>query len=155
MTTLLLPELARENAASNRRVARSVDTAASQPRVTHSAREALRYSLGQAALARGHWQDVLALFEDGVEGGEAREAVHAVLDFFDSWFDLARSTRALWQAAGAPGAAPEGLDAATREVEALRRNAEEMRAFLDFTGGRVQSFRRRTGCPGRLPQGPG
>src|SRR5438105_13014884 len=102
MSALLLPELARENAAYNRRVTTSVETVArrletSSRSLTSDAREALRYTLAQAAEARSLWQGTQALFTDGVEGGEARAALRAVLDVFDSWFGLAKSTRELWQ----------------------------------------------------------
>jgi hypothetical protein len=144
----LLAELAQENAASNRRVASSVDAEARRAerlrplpeqsgalrrRLARSAREALRYALGQAGGARGLWQSALALFEEGLEGGEAGVAVRAVLEVFDSWLSVARSTRDLWGTAERAGAAPEGLeelDTAAREVEAFRAAAEKLLAFL-------------------------
>jgi hypothetical protein len=146
-STLLL-ELAQENAASNRRIASSIDAEAGRAeklrqlrnqlgtlrrRVACSAREALRYALGQAGDARGLWQGVVGLFDEGLEGGEARAAVRGSLEVFDSWFRVAQSTRALWTTAERAGATPEGLhelDEASQEIESFRAAAEKLLAFL-------------------------
>src|SRR5271163_3596356 len=99
--SILLSDLAQENAASNQRLAHSVETAArrveelghlqekgipSQQRVIGDAREALRYTLAQAAEARNIWQATLVLFQDGLEGNEARELLQTALRVFNSWF---------------------------------------------------------------------
>jgi hypothetical protein len=148
MSMLLLPELARETAASNQRIARSVQTAATRSeelrqghekpaserqQLMRTAREALRYTLGQAAEAQGQWQDTLSLLGDGLEANEARDVLQAAVDVLDSWFVLLNSTRDLLQVAERSGAAPEGredLDAAQREMEKVKAAADEMRAFL-------------------------
>lgn len=148
MSTLLLPELAQENATFNRRVALAVEAEAQhleklrqlqerlltlRRRMTSSTREALRCTLAQAAEAHGLWQGTLALFEDGLEGVEAREVLQVVLEVFDSWFSLVKSTRGLWHTAEQAGTTPEGLDTvdeASRDIQALRVAAEELRAFL-------------------------
>jgi hypothetical protein len=144
----LLPELARENAASNRRIASSVGAAARRAddlrqsptqagavrrRAARGAREALRYAVGQAAHAHGLWQEALALLQEGQEGDEARASVRAVLEVFDSWQSVAGSTRELWAAVERAGATPEGLhelDAASQDIEAFRAAAEKLLAFL-------------------------
>ena len=147
MAMLLLPELARENAASNRRVAQSVTTAAQrmgtveeaeEKRVTlrQSAREAMRYTLAQATEARSLWQGTLTLFEDGLEGGEAREALRAMAEVFEAWFGLDKTTRELWQRAIQTGAVSQGLeelDAASHDVATAHKAAEELDAFLGRT----------------------
>jgi hypothetical protein len=142
MSTLLLPELARESAASNRRLARSVEDLRQREEVqptlpqagTGSAREALRYTLFRAAEASSLWQGTVALFQDGLDGHEARDVLQAVLEVFDSWFGLVKSTRDLWHTTDPTGASPEGLeelDAVSRDIELLKTAAEEMRTFLN------------------------
>jgi hypothetical protein len=141
MSMLLLPELARENAAANRRITHSVENlrqlqedTVTRQRMASSAREAFRYTLVQAAEARSHWQGTMALLADGLEGEEAREVLQAVGEVFDSWFGLAKSTRDLLQTTVPAGTTAEGLeelDVAYRDIEALGTAAEEMRAFLN------------------------
>lgn len=151
MSMLLFPDLARENAASNRRVAHSVALAAqrleqgaerhAEPRALRrqaerSAQTARDHTLEQAAAARAHWQSVLNTFEDGMQRDEAHEMVKVILDVFDAWFSLVQPTRDLSARAAELGACPEGLDrleAAVREVTALRSSAEELRAFVTAT----------------------
>jgi hypothetical protein len=149
MSSLLLPELTRVHADSNRRIARSVETVARQlqgageseralpterRRATGSAQDAVRHTLAEAAEGRSLWQRTLALFQDGLEGAEAREVLQEALAFFDSWFALAKATRELCQAASQAGTAPDGLqdlDAASRDLEVLRTAAEDLRVFLN------------------------
>ncbi len=67
---------------------------------------------------------------------EAHEMVKVILDVFDAWFSLVQPTRDLSARAAELGACPEGLDrleAAVREVTALRSSAEELRAFVTAT----------------------
>jgi hypothetical protein len=145
MSMLLLADLAQEKAASNRRVAQSVETAARRlnaprqsqedlgRRVTNTTREALRYTLMQAGEARNLWQSTLTLLQDGLEGNESRELLHTVLEAIDSWFGLMKSTRELWQTAGRLRTSLEGLDdldAAQRDVEVLKNAAAQMSEFL-------------------------
>ncbi len=150
MATLLVSELAREHAASNRRVAQSVQAEArrleevGQPgidvanltrRGTRGAREALRITRAKAAEARQLWDAGMAFFEDGLAGDEARGLIQAFADFFDSWFDLAAATRDyVHHTAAQAGVSPAGeedLDTACRDVEALRKAAAELRDFLN------------------------
>jgi hypothetical protein len=148
MSTLLLPELARENAASNRRIAHSVEVAARRleqgpqshddwrplPRqAMRSAQEALRHTLGQATEARNQWQSVLGAFADGLEGDEGREMLQVILDLFDAWFSLVPPTRDLCARAVQLGAVLEGfdqLDMAAIDVATLRTAAEMLRASV-------------------------
>jgi hypothetical protein len=148
MSLLLLPELARENAASNWRAAHSVETEAQlwdtlrhvddklatlRRKVAWSAREAVRHTLVQASESRSLWQGTLSLFDDGLEGDEAREVLQAVLAVFESWFGLVKSTRELSDRAVQAGVAPEALtelDAAVRDIEVIQRTAQQMRGFL-------------------------
>lgn len=141
MSTLLLPDLARENAASNRRVARSVEqlrpkleAVKSAPRdLANGAREALRYTLVRAAEVRDFWQAALALLEEGLEGGESRDVVQAVLEAFDSWLTLVESTRGLCAGVvqGDHGQLPlTELDAASDEMQRLREAVVELHGFL-------------------------
>jgi hypothetical protein len=144
MSTLLLPELARENAASNRRIAHSVEFAArcleQQPQLhddsrpaMRSAQEALRHTLGQATEARNQWQAVLGAFADGLEGDEGREMLQVILDLFDAWCSLVQPTRELCARAAQLGAVLEGLDrldSAANEVATLRTAAEDLRTFV-------------------------
>jgi hypothetical protein len=144
----LLPDLARGRADSNRRAADLLDAEARhltelrrlhaqlgilRRRVARNAREALRYTLVELGESRHFWQEVRALLEDGLEGHEARRAIQAAVEYFDSWFGLERSSRELWRIAEQAGATPEGLeqlDAASREAQALRAGAEKLRDFL-------------------------
>jgi hypothetical protein len=148
MSTLLLPDLARENAASNRRIAHSVAVAAEQleqgfrgqvesrslrGQAARGAQKALDHALAQAEAARAHWQGVLGAFEDGMPRDEGQEMLQVILDVFDAWFSLVQPTRDLSARAADLGAAPEGLDrldAASRAVAALRSAAEELRGFV-------------------------
>jgi len=146
MSTLLLSELVRESAASNQRIAKSVDAAAQRPEEprpsadkgvhrtkTRDAREALRYTLRQDVEVRGLWQGAVTLFEDGLEGEQARALLDVVLEAFASWFGLVKSTRDLWQTAVRAGAISEGqeeLEAACQNVEKARKAAQDMRDFL-------------------------
>jgi hypothetical protein len=146
MTTLLLSALARENAASNHRIADSV-RAASRPSgkqpnesedssrrsMERSAWDVLRHTMTQAEGARNLWKGTLAVFEDGIEGTEAREVIQTVQEVFRSWFDLEKSTRDLWALVLPIDAARGGLqdlDRAYRDVEGLSKAADEMHAFL-------------------------
>jgi hypothetical protein len=144
----LLPDLARENAASNRRIASSVGAAARRAddlrqsqaeagavrrRAARAAREAVNYACGQAAHAHCLWQEALALLKEGQEGDEARASIQAILEVFDSWLSVAGSTRDLWAAAERAGATPEGLqelDEASQEIGSFRAAAENLLAFL-------------------------
>jgi hypothetical protein len=146
--SMLLPDLARGRADSNRRAADLLDAEARhltelrrlhaelgtlRRRVARNAREALRYTLLELGESRHVWQEVRALFEEGLEGHEARRAIQAAVDYFDSWLGLEKSTRELWRIAEQAGATPEGLeqlDAASREAGALRAAAEKLRDFL-------------------------
>jgi hypothetical protein len=148
MSLLLLHDLAHEKAASNRRIAQSVVSAAQRVeelrrlkeklttprrRITSDTQEALRYTLAEAAEARSIWQGARELFEEGLEGGEARELLQVVLEVFASWFGLAKTTRDLWQVTVEVGATPEGLtelDLAEGHVQALQKSAEDLKAFL-------------------------
>lgn len=145
---LLLSELVRENAASNRRVAQSVAAAARQSEglrelqqqllavrrnCARNAREGVRYALGQADAVRRFWRELQALFEDGLEGGEAREMLQGTVEAFDAWFDLAESVRGLWDSATRAGVAPESaeeLNTAQRDLERFRNAARELLPLL-------------------------
>jgi hypothetical protein len=148
MSMLLLPELARENAASNRRIAHSVESAARdfgqlrppedqiqsvRQQTTRIWREALGYTLRQAVEARNLWQSARALLEEGLEKDEAVTVVQAAVEVFDSWIKLLEPTRELWQAAAQYGANLDGfidLNSASVDLLALRDTAEQLRGFL-------------------------
>jgi hypothetical protein len=133
MSTLLLAELARENAASNQRIANSVKTNAQGENAAGNVREAIRYTLRQAAEAQGLWQGTMSLFQDGLEGGAAREVLQLVRHVFTSWFDLEQATRNLWTTSVRFGAAGDGLqelESAFHEVEGLKAAAQAMETFL-------------------------
>ncbi len=150
MGTQLLPELARESADFNRRIASTVDTEARQlesldashdqqassrrRRAARSARQALRFTLAQVPKADDFWQDLLALFDEGLRGDEARDASRFAREVVESCSELVRSTRELWDVAARAGATPEGLadlDALSRRVEELKAAAEQTHAFLN------------------------
>ncbi len=150
MATQLLPELARENAASNRRAAQIVDAArrqleslesslGSQPEevrrwLSRSARQALRYTLAQMPMTSALWQDILAVFEEGLRAEEAKELIRFAHELAETWSELVRSTRVLWEVAARAGAAPEGsheLDAAERRVQELKNAIGQTHAFLN------------------------
>src|SRR5208282_1416719 len=150
---MLLSDIARENAACNQRLAHSMEMEgqrleqlragleqlqelkgkeALRRRITRNAGESLRYTLRQSTEAQSIWDGTLADVEDGMEGGDARQSLHAVLEVFNSWFGLAKATRDLWQVAVANGAIPEGLEsleAAVSQVEGLKKAAEELSDF--------------------------
>jgi len=146
--SLLLQDLAREKAASNRRIAQAVELASERAeelrkveatlgnprmRTARNAREAMRYALLEAAETRTIWQSTRELFEEGLEGGEAKQILHSMLELFESWFGLAKTTRNLCQQAVAIGVRPEGLenlDVAEGQVQGSKKAADEMKAFL-------------------------
>jgi hypothetical protein len=149
MSTLLLSDLARENADSNHRVAQAVEMAAervvtlgqvqeklpiSRVKVIEDCRAALRYTLRQSDEVCSLWRGAMAYLRRGLEGDEARALLDVVVEAFDSWFGLVKSTRDLWQKARLATVVPEmlqELDKACSQVEQSRKHALEGRDFLN------------------------
>jgi hypothetical protein len=162
MSTLLLPELAREMAAFNRRVADSVEAEARRVErlqeelaqadtlrktTTRSAREALRHTLSQFPDAQAVWRTALEVVRDGVEGGDLKQMLQDVQSVVDTWLTLAEKTRVLCRFA-APAVAPDKLDELTQAEAAIREvktAAEKMSAFVTRPKPAVD--------PARLQQG--
>jgi hypothetical protein len=148
MSALLLPELARETAGSNRRVAEKLeaesrrleqlrekaeDGQALKKQATRSARGATGTTMSRKADVLGLWQHALEVFADGLEGGQARDLLQTLRESIDSWLRLAEDCRAMWRFAatlGSPPQGPEGLDAAEEEVKRVKAAVEKMQAFL-------------------------
>lgn len=182
MSTLLLPDLAREMAAFNRRVADSVEAEtrrveklreamepdeALRKRATLSAREALRHTLSQAPDAQAVWHTVLELLKDGLSGEELTELLRDVRDAVETWLTLAQKTRGLCESAKANSAAEAGLaelaraEASVREVKAA---AEKVAAFMSrprppidparLQRGREEADQGRVRSPEQMRAGP-
>jgi hypothetical protein len=148
MSTLLLPELARELAASNRRVADSFEAESRQlqelqltagerhalkVRAVRSARAAAAATLGRKTETLAVWRNVLDVLHDGLDDGRSNELLKHVLDTIDTWLRLAQDSRDLWGFAAALGAPQEGADelrAAEEEVRRVKGTAESMNTFL-------------------------
>jgi hypothetical protein len=151
MATLPLPELAREMAAFNRRVAESVEAEArraeklqqeqghaeAHPKsVTRSAREALRHTLSQAPDAQAVWQTVLEAVKDGISGEDLKRILGDVRSVLETWLTLAEKTRTLWGFAAATGAPPDSLADLTEAEATIRQikaEAERLYAFATRT----------------------
>jgi hypothetical protein len=149
MATLLLPQLARESAATNQRVTCAVTAAArgapelherqnegstNHHRAEGNAREALRYTLGQATAVGDLWKAAIALLQDGLEGNEARALLDTVLEAIASWLGLAKATKDLVQTTLPAGTVPDGwpaLENACQNVEECRKVAQDLRDFLN------------------------
>jgi hypothetical protein len=150
-STLLLPELAREIAGSNRRVAESLATEsrrledlqqemnepeALRKRAARSAQGATTATLSRNADIAGVWQRTLEILEDGLAGDQAKELLQNVLDIIDSWLGIAQKSRDIWRLATALGNSAEGLaelDAAEQEAKRVRTAVEKMQVFFSRT----------------------
>ena len=148
MSTLLLPELAREVAESNRRVADSFEaelqrleqlrteakeSGALKRRAARSARGAASNTLSRKAEVVGAWQHALELLEDGLSTEQAKGILQEIRHIIESWLNLARHCRALGTFATTLGSPPEwlaGLNAAETEVQQVKVAVENMHTFF-------------------------
>ena len=150
MSALLLPELAREMAASNRRVADSVEAEShrleelrgameqAEPlrkRALRSAREAWSCALNRKADPRAVWQNAWEIIEDGLDGEKARDLLADIQNLIDAWFRLAQTARLLWRIAASAGAVPD----------THRRRPTRVRSGLDGSSVMSRDAQRRRG----------
>ncbi len=151
MTTLLLPELARELARSNRVVAEALEAEARQlqelrsemdeaetlkKRAVRSARDATSTTISRKAEVLGIWQQTLARLEDGLSAERSQEMLQDARAILESWLRLAQNSRDLWELAATLGNRPEGLEglsAAEMDIQQIRGAVEKTHAFLTRT----------------------
>src|SRR5438105_1682016 len=122
MSALLLPGLAQEMAASNLRVADSVEAETRRvEKLQHeteeaaaSAREAIRHTIHRAPDAQAIWQATLEVMADGVQGEELNELLHDVRTVARTWLTLAEKACELGRLAAAMGAPSEELEELAR-----------------------------------------
>jgi hypothetical protein len=163
MSMLLLPELAREMASSNRRVAEFLEVESQRleklrgeiheaetlkKMATRSALGATMATLGRKADVAGVWQRTLEILKDGQEGEQAKTLLHDVGDIIDSWLRLAQKSRALWALAEALGTSPEGLEeleAAEKEAKRVQTAVEKTQLFLSSARSPIDAGRLQKG----------
>lgn len=131
--SMLLPELARGMAAFNRQAAGSAEAARLRREGAEAARKLTRLALSRGPDAQEVWQEVTEALREGVSGERARDIVGITLDVADTWLEMARNARGLWEEARAAGAIPEHLeelDTLEKEVREVRAAAEKMEPLL-------------------------
>ena len=129
----LMPELAREMAAFNRKAADFARASRLRLRGAQAARQLTRFTLYREGDARTVWQAALEAFEEGLTAEESAAVLQTVRDVADTWLDLAREAREFWGEVAATEAAPEGLEELSRAeagVSGVKAAAERMHAFL-------------------------
>jgi hypothetical protein len=170
MSTLLLPELAREMAGSNRRVADSFEAEsrrltdlrqkaenpdALKRRAARSARSAMGTALSRQAEALDIWQSALDDFREGVGDVQSNAVLRDVHDIIESSFRLARFCRELAHFAvigGNPAESLGELDAAEAAIRQVQAAVEKMSNFLNRPRSPVDVARLETGR-GEIAQG--
>jgi DNA-binding XRE family transcriptional regulator len=151
MTTLLLPELARELVRSNRVVAEALQAEVRQlkelrsemeqaeavkKRAIQSARDATSATVSRKAQVVGIWQQTLARFEDGLSAERWQEMLQDTQAILESWLRLAQNSRDLWEFAVTLGNRPEGLQelsSAEIDIQQVRAAVEKTHVFLTRT----------------------
>ncbi len=148
MSALLLPELAREMAGSNRRVAATLEAESHRLEKLRAeeegseglarwarlgARGATAATLSRKVEVLGLWQQTQGVFAEGLNGERALGLLQIVLETIESWLFLARVGRAVWtnvEALGGPVEGTEGLRAAEEEITRAKGQVEKIYAFL-------------------------
>jgi len=164
----LLPELAKENAESNRRVLLSVEKEAQlldrmrqaeaeeaslRRKISRSARETMQYTLSRATDTGDLWKFVVARFEEGLSGDKPKNLLCLALEVFDSWLALKSATDRLRRIAESVGATLEGteeLEQAASEAQRLKKAASDMLAFLNRPHPPIDLERLKKGMEGRM-----
>jgi hypothetical protein len=149
MSTLLLPELAREIAGSNRRVADSLEAEsrrltdlhqkaenldALKRRAARSARSAMATALSRRAEAIDFWQSALDDFREGVGDAQSKAMLGDVREIIESWLRLAQFSREVALFAVISGNPPEPmaeLDAAEAAIRQVQAAVDTMSDFLN------------------------
>src|SRR5262245_53378919 len=126
----LLPELAQERADSNRKIAAIAEAARLRREGAPAARKLTRLAILRGPDAREYWQEAREALREGASGEKARDIVGLTLDVADTWLEMAREARRVWEE---PGATPEGLEQLAEieeEVQQVRAEAARAQAFL-------------------------
>lgn len=126
----LMPELARERAESNRKVAALAEAARQRREGAPAARALTQLAITRGLEARQCWQEAIEALRGGLSAEGAREVVGLALDVTNSWLAIVRTARLLWEEAGSPAEGTEQLDAVEKEVEQARAAAARAHAFL-------------------------
>jgi hypothetical protein len=126
----LMPELARERADSNRKIAAIAEAARLRREGAPAARKLTRLAIARGPDAREQWQEVTEALRGGLSGETATEVVGVTLEVADTWLEMARVARQLCVEAGAGPEGLEQLDEVEKEVRQVRTEAERTQAFL-------------------------
>jgi hypothetical protein len=145
----LLPTLIQEDAASTRRAAQAIkgatekaeaerqgkiDPALLSRRVVAETRDALNYTLAEAAGVKQGWHSAQELLRIGMERDTARQLVRLVLDRVKSWLalaDFALQLRNLANQLSTEVPLPEQWDERQHELRGIEEAVAGLLGFLD------------------------
>jgi hypothetical protein len=119
--TTLIPELAKEMAAFNRKAVDVARAATLSQETRTDAQHLLRIAITRGGDAKEVWQDFQERLKRGMPGEKARELVQSAREVAETWLELAQNIRGLAKDA------LEGLD----QLDAIEQEVQEIRAAVE------------------------